>query len=184
MILRLCLKRTAFAINLMSQLESHPTTYHVKLASTQKILSFSLPSKMKAVQTIPQDAIAQLDEYDISNFENTRPSFTIPALIALAILDAPDTQLTVNQICQWISDRSLENEHMSEREWRQNVLLTINQDKSFIKLFRKGAGGCNYYGVKPGFEFEIGNAKTSKEQTLSIGKAELGIRVHAHLVQL
>ena len=139
---------------------------------------------MNAVQTIPQDAIAQLDEFDIANPENTRPSFTIPALIAMAILDAPDTQLTINQICQWISDKFLENEYMSEREWRQSVLLTINQDKSFIKLFRRGARGCNYYGVKPGIDFETGDAKTTDEQILSVGKAGLGIRMHAKLVQV
>lgn len=156
----------------------HPSTRPRSKPKTRIVPDMSID------QVGPFEAVSQCNGCAVPSIEDPKPPYTIPSLIAMAILDASDSQLTATQICQWISDR-FPYYRLSDFEWRQSVTQIVNQDKSFTVLRRKDRQGCYYHSISPGVEFEVGEAEAGDNGATAIGMARLGIRSgRAKVVQL
>ena len=125
----------------------------------------------------------QSNESVNSNTEDAKPSQTLQSLIAMAILNAPDSELTSTQIFEWISNR-FPYYDISQYEWRESVVSIVNQDESFVTLERTDAEGCYYHTLRPGVQIET-EKKTNQANLTSIGMAKLGNgRGRARLVRI
>ena len=121
---------------------------------------------------------------DMSSFDDGKPPYALLSLIAMAILDAPDCQLTSAQICLWISEK-FPYYQTSDYDWRHSVIEMTNQHEAFVTLDRTDDGGCYYHSIKGGCEFDVSEMEDSDSKSTVIGIARQGIwNGKARMIQL
>lgn len=163
----------------------HSTLLKIKFGSVKFEFETSQSAEIFSNEVFSRNTIMiQSNGSAVPHPEDRESPYTMRTLIAMAILSAPESQLTSTQICEWISD-SFPYYDISEYEWRQNVISTVSHDPSFTTLKRTDARGCFYHSIKPGAEFEVVKANDDHTKATTIGMARCGTRGgRAKIVQL
>lgn len=81
-------------------------------------------------------------------FEQSKPSYSYIGLISMAILSAPDRQLVLSDIYQWILDHY---PYFRTRGsgWRNSIRHNLSLNDCFIKAGRSSNGKGHYWSIHP-----------------------------------
>ncbi|CAD5212036.1 unnamed protein product [Bursaphelenchus okinawaensis] len=138
----------------------------------------------------PAHVTQQLDE----ELGQDKPPYSYVALIVMAISSAPNRQMTLSQIYNYIEKRFLFYRHSDskrKRGWQNSIRHNLSLNDCFIKKARDGVGPVNdrkgnYWTLAPNFNemFENGNYKRRKRMKKHVAvEAQLAESSLNYLVQ-
>ena len=88
--------------------------------------------------------------------DGAKPPYSYAALIGMAILRAPNRQLTLNSIYQWIAG-TFKYYDMDDQGWQNSIRHNLSLNKKFIKKAkpRDAPGKGNYWAIEEGMEADF-----------------------------
>ena len=132
---------------------------------------------MSTTHVYPQQTIHSPDLLTPPSLEDLKPPYSVLALIAMTILNSPNSQLTSYQICHLISE-SFPWYSLDEYDWQDSVIHTVNHDDSFVASEETDGRGCHFHGLRPGVEFHVGGMEEDEDdrEESFVGMARRGVR--------
>lgn len=120
--------------------------------------------RLKGPQHLP---LPDPSEMTPINFESdAKPPFSYASLIGMALLRAPNRQLTLSQIYHWISSH-FRYYKKGEVGWQNSIRHNLSLNKSFEKAEKSKDGKGHYWRIVDGYGYQFCNVEESKRAASS-----------------
>lgn len=102
--------------------------------------------------------------------DGAKPPYSYAALIGMAILRAPNRQLTLNSIYQWIAG-TFKYYDMDDQGWQNSIRHNLSLNKKFVKKAKPkdAPGKGNYWAIEEGMEADFLKEKPCRRPASSSG---------------
>ncbi|GMR37114.1 hypothetical protein PMAYCL1PPCAC_07309, partial [Pristionchus mayeri] len=134
-------------------------------------ISIDLPINIRLSSTVSNSSLGHVT---LNGSQHEKPPYSYVALIAQAIMDAPDKKLTLSQIYQYIDAHYpyyREADPKRRQGWQNSIRHNLSLNDCFVKKARDGMTCAhdrkgNYWTLAPGSEnmFEHGNYKRRRNR--------------------
>ena len=129
------------------------------------------------VATIPARAIGLNNTYTDDGddeMKHVKPPYSYVALISMAIQNCPEKRLTLNGICDYITENFPYYRNRENLGWRNSICHNLSLHECFVKLPEKGGknGRSHYWVLDPNHEvmFEEGNYRRRRRRRRPVKK--------------